>query len=127
MTRLCFKGCIHVLNQQGGWDSLKQLTKLQQLELRWALRGGTYIGVLTHQLEAPDAQTAVMQLITLECGRKKPEWAPYLIQWPLAELSNTLMRNGGFDERGEGTISDGGYLLARCDCYDMRRPGRGVQ
>ncbi|EFJ40685.1 hypothetical protein VOLCADRAFT_99466 [Volvox carteri f. nagariensis] len=34
VTRLCFKGCINVLSQQGGWDSLKQLTRLQQLELR---------------------------------------------------------------------------------------------
>ncbi|GIL79141.1 hypothetical protein Vretifemale_8525 [Volvox reticuliferus] len=34
VTRLCFKGCINVLSQAGGWDSLKQLTKLQQLELR---------------------------------------------------------------------------------------------
>ncbi|GLI65805.1 hypothetical protein VaNZ11_009428 [Volvox africanus] len=34
VTRLCFKGCINVLSQPGGWDSLKQLTKLQQLELR---------------------------------------------------------------------------------------------
>ncbi|GLC38144.1 hypothetical protein PLESTB_000260500 [Pleodorina starrii] len=34
VTRLCFKGCINVRNQTAGWDPLRALTKLQQLELR---------------------------------------------------------------------------------------------
>lgn len=33
-TRLCFKGCINVASQTAGWDALRALTKLQQLELR---------------------------------------------------------------------------------------------
>ncbi|KXZ50146.1 hypothetical protein GPECTOR_17g782 [Gonium pectorale] len=34
ITRLCFKGWINVASQPAGWDSLRALTKLQQLELR---------------------------------------------------------------------------------------------
>eukprot|EP00198_Chlamydomonas_reinhardtii_P003617 XP_001692953.1 predicted protein [Chlamydomonas reinhardtii] len=34
VTRLCFKGCINVASQTTGWDALRALTKLQQLELR---------------------------------------------------------------------------------------------
>ncbi len=38
-TRLCFKGCINVASQTAGWDALRGLTKLQQLELRWGWVG----------------------------------------------------------------------------------------
>ncbi|KAG2443363.1 hypothetical protein HXX76_001724 [Chlamydomonas incerta] len=45
ITRLCFKGCINVATQTTGWDSLRVLTKLQQLELRHHPPGNEEQGV----------------------------------------------------------------------------------